>query len=97
VNLPERSRELHIGCAGSWLDAYHLKGKLLVVGLSIALICVVVLGVLRMFQDLIGNTISPWRLVLFLGNALLCVSIACALYARGRRPQRRGYIGLKRS
>jgi hypothetical protein len=82
--------------AVSWPDASQLKRRLLVAGLSLALVCVAILGVLRAFQSFSSNTISAWRLVLLFANAFFCVTLACALYARGRRPLRRRGIGLRR-
>jgi hypothetical protein len=82
--------------AASWPDASQLKRKLLVTGLSLALICVALLGALRVLQNFSSNTISAWRLVLLFANAFFCVTLACALHARGRQPRRRSDIGLRR-
>ena len=93
MNIPTRPRDMSMARAASWSDASQLKRKLLVAGLSLALVCVAILGALRVLQSFSSNTISAWRLVLLLANAFFCVTLACALY--GRRPLRRRDIGLK--
>jgi hypothetical protein len=96
VNIPTRPHNLSTARAVSWSDASQLKRKLLVAGLSLALVCVAILGALRVLQSFNSNTISAWRLVLLFANAFFCVALACALYARGRRPLHRRGIGLRR-
>jgi hypothetical protein len=76
----------------SWSDALELRHKLLVAGLSLALVCVTILGALRVLQSFTSNTISAWRLVLLVASAFFCVTLACALYARGRRGREIGLI-----
>ena len=73
---------------GPWRNDSRLKRGLLLVVLSLALIGVGILGALRLLHNFSGSTISAWRLVLLFGNAFFCVTIACALYARGRRDRR---------
>ena len=96
MNIPTRPRDMSMARAASWSDASQLKRKLLVVGLSLALVCVAILGALRVLQSFSSNTISAWRLVLLFANAFFCVTLACALYARGQRPPRKRGIGLRR-
>ena len=96
MNIPTHPRNLSMARAASWSDASQLKRKLLVAGLSLALVCVAILGVLRVLQSFSSNTISAWRLVLLFANAFFCVTLASALYARGRRPLRGMDIGLRR-
>jgi hypothetical protein len=80
-----------------WRDTSHLKRTLLIAGLSLALVGVAIFGALRLLLSFSGNTISAWRLVLLFGNAFFCVTIACSLYARGRRVRRAVNIPVRRS
>ena len=96
MNVPTRPRNLSMARPASWPDASQLKRKLLVAGLSLSLICVALLGALRVLRSFDSNTISAWRLALLFANAFFCVTLACALHARGRQPRRRRYIGLRR-
>ena len=96
MNIPTRLRDLSIARAASWPDASQLKRKLLVAGLSLALVCVAILGALRVLQSFSSNTISAWRLVWLFANVFFCVTLAYTLYARGRQPRRRRDIGLGR-
>ena len=96
MNVPTRPRNLSMARPASWPDASQLKRKLLVAGLSLSLICVALLGALRVLRSFDSNTISAWRLVLLFANAFFCVTLASALYARGRQPRRRSGIGLGR-
>ena len=64
MNIPTRPRKLTMARTASWSDALDLRRKLLVAGLSLALVCVTILGALRVLQSFSGNTISAWRLVL---------------------------------
>ena len=96
MNIPTRPRNLSMARAASWSDASQLKRKLLVAGLSLALVSVAILGALRVLQSFNSNTVSAWRLALLFASAFFCVTLACALYARGRRPRRRRDIGLGR-
>jgi len=96
VNIPTRPRDMSMARAASWSDASQLKRKLLVAGLSLALVSVAILGALRVLQSFNSNTVSAWRLALLFASAFFCVTLACALYARGRRPLRGMDIGLRR-
>lgn len=96
MNIPTYPRNLSMAHAASWSDASQLKRRLLVAGLSLALVCVATLGVLRVLQSFSSDTISAWRFVLLFANAFFCVTLASALYARGRQPRRRSGIGLGR-
>ncbi|MBV9433001.1 MAG: hypothetical protein JO137_14365 [Hyphomicrobiales bacterium] len=96
MNIPTHPRNLSMARAAFWSDASQLKRKLLVAGLSLALVCVAILGVLRVFESFSSNTISAWRLVLLIANAFFCVALGSALYARGRQPRRKSGIGLGR-
>jgi len=96
VNIPTHPRDLSMAFAASWPDASRLKRRLLAAGLLLALVCVAILGALRVLQSFSSNTISAWRLVLLFANVFFCVTLACTLYARGRQPRRRRDIGLGR-
>ena len=96
MNFQTGSRNLNSAGANSWRAMSILKRCLLVTGLTLVLICAATLGAVRLFHNFGGTTISAWRLVLLFANAFFCVSIACALYARGRRYRRGSSIDLGR-
>jgi hypothetical protein len=72
--MPTRPRNLSIARAAPWPDASQLKRRLLVTGVSLALICVALLGALRVLHSFNSDTISAWRLVMLFANALFCVT-----------------------
>jgi hypothetical protein len=96
VNIPTHPRNLSVARAAPWPDGSRLKRKLLIAGLPLSLICVALLGALRVLRNFDSNTVSAWRLVLLFASAFFCVALACALHARGRQPRRRRDIGLRR-
>jgi hypothetical protein len=97
MTIPSHSRNSSMARAHSWPDTSRLKHKWRTACLLLALACLAIPAVPRLLQSLGGTALSPWRLVLLFADAFFCVGVACALYARGRRPRRRMDVGRGRS
>jgi hypothetical protein len=76
--------QLEHGSRGVLVGCFAAEAQVAVAGLLLALVCVAILGALRVLQSSSDNTMSAWRLVFLFANAFFCVTLACALYARGR-------------
>ncbi|SDR58449.1 hypothetical protein SAMN05519103_06124 [Rhizobiales bacterium GAS113] len=97
MDTQTRTRSRTIAHHKTWADESRLKRRLLIAGLSLALVGVALLGVLRLFQSLNDGTINTWRLVMLFANAFSCIIVVCALCARGRAPRPPRNFGRRRS
>jgi hypothetical protein len=66
-----------------WLHETGLKRRLTIAALLVP-ICAATAGVLLLFPSIEYDTIDPWRFILLLADAFSCVTVVCAIHARGR-------------
>jgi hypothetical protein len=88
VNGQTRTPSRTVQANSSWVQETRLKRGLLICAAILGLFCIAVLGVLRLFLSLNDGTISTWRLAVLFANIFGCVTVICALYARGRERRR---------
>jgi hypothetical protein len=88
VNGQTRSSSRTIQAGGTSAEDTRLKRGLFICAAILGLFCIAVLGVLRLFQSLNDGTISTLRLAVLFANNFGCVTVICALYARGRERPR---------
>ncbi|SDR50738.1 hypothetical protein SAMN05444161_4908 [Rhizobiales bacterium GAS191] len=82
--------------SSTWTEESRLKRALLICGVALGLFCIAILGVIRLFQSLNDGSVSAWRLAFLFANIFGCVTVICALYARGRERPRPLPISRKR-
>jgi hypothetical protein len=84
VNGQTRTTSRTIKAGGAAAEDARLKRGFFICAAILGLFCIAFLGVLRLFQSLNDGTISTWRLAVLFANIFGCVTVICAIYARGR-------------
>jgi hypothetical protein len=84
VNGQTRSSSRMVKASGASVEDTRMKRALFICAAILGLFCIAILGVLRLFLSLNDGTISTWRLAVLFANIFGCVTVICALYARGR-------------